>query len=737
MPLPKTNFHLSEFTFDKLRAKVKEYSGLYYGHDRHADLARNVDYFLSSNRNYSVEDIISSLDTLSRFCTYLTIGETYFFRHKAHFNYIAKYVKEKVSSLSSADEEIRIWSAACSSGEEPYSIAMALEDENLFSSPCKISIYASDLDISSIHKAKKGLYTDWSFREISNECLSRYFTTPKLPQAQKGMKELSPIIKSRVDFFLNNLVSPFITQKEAFVKPFDIILCRNVMIYFASDTITALGKLFHSMLRENGILLVSPAETSLISNMRLFRSIDIGNSFIFEKRTRPELCFDSPGEVPKPLPQTRKPLFVHKALPAKPKITPHIQKKEMGSAQKDPKILFDSKDYKGFIKCTSDEVSSILNKAFISQEQETLIKLHIKSLVNESLMAEAESCCLKAIEKMKLDTELHFIYAKILMENERPKEAATQLKKVLFLDHKNLIANFLLANLLLSENLNEQARKYFENVLSLLSGMPPEKNLPEADGSTVEELRTVTSVILSNLSSEHVNELPRPLKESEPQKIEPALPKLIIENKPVHDRTHPVLSVALQKPKIAQPLIPKKITEDRKPDARSLFDSKKYSKLIEEYSHEIASTLSKLQFSPDQQRLIKIYIKSLLKESRIQEAETCCLKALKLMKLDPELNLIHASILIEATREIEAIQSLKKVLYLDLNNPIAHFLMGNILLSQNSRNQAEKHFEAASAILSALSPDIILTEADGSTVRELKLCCDTIISTLTPGNSNE
>lgn len=505
--IPKTTFTMTEGSLELLSAKVKSFSGLHYPKDRFQELAKSMANFLKQSDATDPKYVMGSFEAMSDFCVFLTVGETYFFRHKSHFEYIVNYVKNKIESpyLMPCDE-IRIWSAACSTGEEPYSIAIALKEAGLYDYGVKIHIFASDMNPSSIYKAKSAIYSDWSFRENSEEIKDKYFT--KVLSATNGatkFRALDPKIKSKVEFFRNNLITTSVSKKDLFAKPFDIIMCRNVMIYFSYDIIKDLGQLFFSMLYNGGTLIVSPAETSLMSNLRLFKGIDIGSSFIFEKRSFTQLLPPEVAIAP-PKPKIFAPLTPpKKAIIAKKVIETAKIKAEVPKLKADIKSLYDSRKYGALIDNYSQEISDLLKKLSLTDNQSSSVKLYIRSLIYQSMLDEAEKTCSKALEIQKLDLELHFLNSKILIETEKTTEAIKQLKKVIFIDSKNLMGHYLLGNLLLSENSKSMAKKHFENVLSILSSQSPDRILEEADGSTVKEIQMVTRSILAKLTSENIS----------------------------------------------------------------------------------------------------------------------------------------------------------------------------------------------------------------------------------------
>lgn len=738
----KTSFAMTQESLELLSAKVKEFSGLNYPENRFHDLAKSMANFLKYSNIVDPKDVMSSFEAISEFCVFLTVGETYFFRHKSHFEYIVNLLKNKFeSNCITPCTEVRIWSAACSTGEEPYSIAIALNEAGLYDYGIKIRIFASDMNGNSIHKAKTAIYSDWSFRENLDDIRDKYFT--KVPNtAGNGTKfrALDNKIKSKVEFFRNNLVTTSVSKKEIFSKPFDIIMCRNVMIYFSYETIKELGHLFFSMLNDGGSLIVSPAETSLMSNMRIFKGIDIGTSFVFEKKPLSQTIQEpKPASIvvsPKP---KSVPTIPKKIVPDKKSAEIQRSKIETPKVRADLKSLYDSRKYNEVIKNYSQEISAALRNSILTTNQTDSIKMYIRSLINESKLEEAENICSKALEIQKLDTEFYFIYSKILIEVGKNAESIKQLKKVIFLDSKNLIGHFLLGNLLLLENSKIIAKKHFENVLTILSNLPPDKILEEADGSTVREMQLVTNSILYSIpeyESTLYEAQNSSLTERKPDEKITTLKAADHHTEVTHKHHHKIVQKHPDHLKNIDSV--KTITYEKKNhDIKDLFSSNAHKKIVELYKDDIASLLRKTSLAPNEIELIRFYIKSLIKESLFHEAEKICSVVLLTLKLDIELHFLLAKIFIETNKTQDAIKQLKKVIFLDNKNLIGHYLLANLLLSENSKSMAKKHFENVLSILSSQSPDKILEEADGSTVKEIQMVTTSILSTLTSENINK
>lgn len=179
------------------------------------------------------------------FIDYLTINVTEFFRTPEKFEELEKRV---LVDLLKASPKLNIWSAGCSIGAEPYSLSMALKE---VTPNMKHRILATDLDVEMLAKAKRGVYTLNDIKNIPAARLSKYF------KQEKEQYTLVEEIKSRVEFKQHNLLL------DKFESSFDLILCRNVVIYFTEAAKETLYKRFFTALKPGGVLFVGGTEAIL------------------------------------------------------------------------------------------------------------------------------------------------------------------------------------------------------------------------------------------------------------------------------------------------------------------------------------------------------------------------------------------------------------------------------------------------------------------------------------------
>ena len=182
----------------------------------------------------------------------LTTNHTYFMRESEHFDHFREVFLPQAEKAVK-DHDLRIWSAGCSFGNEPYNLAMCLDEYFGFGKVnWDLKILATDISFNALRQAQRGVYTEKALENISEEWRKRYFD-----KTSHGLYQVKDRIRNNVIFKYHNLM-----EEIAFKKRFDLILCRNVMIYFDDRTKSELCKRFYNATEEGGYLYIGHAETA-------------------------------------------------------------------------------------------------------------------------------------------------------------------------------------------------------------------------------------------------------------------------------------------------------------------------------------------------------------------------------------------------------------------------------------------------------------------------------------------
>jgi chemotaxis protein methyltransferase CheR len=190
-------------------------------------------------------------DEFTDFINAITTNLTSFFREKHHFDYLRTVIIPELLNRNAATKQIRIWSAGCSTGEEPYSIAMTLL-ENVPPN-WDVKILATDLDTQVLQTASDGIYTQDRVVELPEAVLKRWFMKSK---SSSNHFKVKPELQEIIQFKQLNLM-----QEWSMKTPFDVIFCRNVLIYFDRETKATLAKRYAKMLASKSWLFIGHSES--------------------------------------------------------------------------------------------------------------------------------------------------------------------------------------------------------------------------------------------------------------------------------------------------------------------------------------------------------------------------------------------------------------------------------------------------------------------------------------------
>ena len=258
-----------------LSAIIHERTGIYFEPERYGLLMEKLEPLAQERGCQSFLDYYYLLKyeengsaDWERVADALAVPETYFWREESQIRTLVDVIVPQWFKRTSGP--LRIWSAACSSGEEPYSIAIALSEAGWGNHP--IEIRASDASLYALEKARQAVYRENSFRALPAELREKYFSP-----AEKGQWTLQPEIRQRIIFQRANLLAPAEINDLARAH---VIFCRNVFIYFSPHAIRLTLATFAARMPVNGYLFVGAAE-SLLRLTADFQLREIGSAFVY------------------------------------------------------------------------------------------------------------------------------------------------------------------------------------------------------------------------------------------------------------------------------------------------------------------------------------------------------------------------------------------------------------------------------------------------------------------------
>ncbi|SDD63455.1 chemotaxis protein methyltransferase CheR [Paracoccus isoporae] len=246
---------ISDREFDQLSRTIHRYSGIVIGPEKRGMIRARLQKRLVALQLDTLAEYLDIVSGVSgraereRFVSSLTTNVTSFFREKHHFAFLVEAI---LPALGDTTRPIRIWSAGCSSGQEPYSIAMSVLDAHPEMAQ-RLSILGSDIDADVLAKARRGIYAGSSLTGISDDFRSRFFEP--VEDGRGTDLRIRAQLRDLVTYQQINLNAGWPISEK-----FDVIFCRNTAIYFAPQTQCLLWRKFHDVLRPGGWLLIGHSE---------------------------------------------------------------------------------------------------------------------------------------------------------------------------------------------------------------------------------------------------------------------------------------------------------------------------------------------------------------------------------------------------------------------------------------------------------------------------------------------
>lgn len=265
--------------FRLLRDLIRDYCGIYFDDDSRYLLEKRLSRRVRNHHFSNFRDYYRFLlydknkeEELNSIIDILTVNETYFFREENQLKAFSEEILPELRESKRNKRQLKIWSAGCSTGEEPYTIAMLIIEKGYFIG-WDIEIFGSDINHRVLQIARNGIYKKNSFRNTNNFYIKKYFTE------ENEFFRISDIVKQYVNFSHLNLLDPVKTKIVGIV---DVIFCRNVLIYFDKQSRKKVIDMFYERLLEGGYLLLGHAE-SLINLSTAFTLKHFKYDMVYQK----------------------------------------------------------------------------------------------------------------------------------------------------------------------------------------------------------------------------------------------------------------------------------------------------------------------------------------------------------------------------------------------------------------------------------------------------------------------
>jgi chemotaxis protein methyltransferase CheR len=492
---------------------LSRHLGLYFPTDRLAELEQKLAPLAAAAQHTDLDAYLlrqlaerPSREQLEQLAASLTIGETYFLRDPLSYQVLERELLPALIAerRRSANRVLRLWSAGCSSGEEPYTLAMLLSRCLPDLSQWEVSLLATDINPQALARGRHGIYTKWSFRNAPDWVMEYFKRRPD------GRFQIAERLRRMVRFDYLNLAE----EQAALPLPagtgLDIIFCRNVMLYFEPAQIERTIARLHAALRPGGALFVGPTEVdhSLVPGFRCQR---YAGAFVLIKELpgspRKQVAAQPHAPAGAALlqrtPAAPAALQVAAPVTAAPELEPPpksgpVAERPAEQPTADPeaeaRALFLSGEYRKAAECVRRAQQDTPQPA-------SALALGARALANLGELQQARDLCEEALAGDRLNAANHYLLALILEQQGELTAAAAALKNVLYLDHDNLLAYFSLGNLARQAGAAADAERNFATALRLLETRDPQEELPEAEGLTAGGLAQMIKGMMQSRSA--------------------------------------------------------------------------------------------------------------------------------------------------------------------------------------------------------------------------------------------
>jgi chemotaxis protein methyltransferase CheR len=463
--------------------RVSEYVagrlGLHFPPERTSDLRRGLseaarELALADDEACARQLLEGRFDDaqLRNVASHLTIGETYFWRGSETFEALAGHVLPALArARTGQDRRLRVWSAACCTGEEAYSLAILLRQALPDFEDWHLSILATDLNPRFLRKAAEATYGAWSFRDTPPGFRERYFR-----RDAQGRFVLAPEIRRMVTCAPLNLAEDVYPSLATGTNAMDLILCRNVLMYFTPEQARRVAANLHRALRPDGWLVVAPCEVS----QTLFPQFTpvVHDGAILYRR--------SPDTSARRTPSTGHAGAADGLASAGPSARTARTAAPPRPAMAKP-AHHDAPPPRAAASAAAAEAPPAARCA-----------REAKAAADQGRLSDALEWCDRWTHADKLDADAHYLRAIVLIELGRSDEARTALQRSAFLQPESPMASFALGNLERGLGHVWIAGRHFRNTLEMLDRCAATDELPHSEGITAGQLAVLVHDLLAS-----------------------------------------------------------------------------------------------------------------------------------------------------------------------------------------------------------------------------------------------
>lgn len=475
---------LSKHEFILFKNYIQKNSGIYFDDNKKDSLRVSLYLRMYQNKLKNYHDyyqmLISPYEGEKEFrelLSLITVNETHFFRNKPQFEALRKKIlPEIIKRKEKADRCISIWSAGCSTGEEPYSIAITLLEILEAPETWRIEILASDISRKALSAAERGIYSVRSLRNADATIIKKYFH-----REDGGKYKLDEKVKKMVSFTYRNLAKqPYPVARV--LGGWDIIFCRNVMIYFKIESIKEVINNLYNSLSDNGYLFLGDTEM-LYQISDKFEPVELEGAFVYRKR-RTEVAVE---------PTEKAPGAELKEIKLMKKETEQMKERSVvAAALKERREDGESHcraAYEDYKKENFEQAQLELIKAIELDPDNVKAHLLLGNIyANQGKYDEAEGEILQTLKRDVFLPEAYYLLGVVFEKKGLIDKAIRELKKAIYLDKDFALAHLNLAHIYSTRKMTKEAVRAYQNAVRSLRHKPLTKWVGLSGGFLSEAL---------------------------------------------------------------------------------------------------------------------------------------------------------------------------------------------------------------------------------------------------------
>ncbi|PKQ15365.1 MAG: hypothetical protein CVT67_10060 [Actinobacteria bacterium HGW-Actinobacteria-7] len=406
-------------------------------------------------------------DEFKELMNLVTINETSFFRFPAQFDALRdKVIPEIIDGRSpTASRKFRVWSAGCSTGEEPYTIAMTLLDSALEATGQSLEVVGTDVSTQALERARRAVYPDRGVVNLQKQVLSRWFDV--VPEGYRPVQR----VRDKCSFHFHNLIKE--PYPLALMSGWDVIFCRNVTIYFKYESTRRVVDRFYEALNPGGYLFIGHSET-LTSISDKFEVVEIDGVFLYRKpQAKRALSFDDVVAQRGKRPTVADRLREGATASGQKERRSRLKEFSVPEPAKNPAAQLVAKAHAALEDARAEDALEFA-KAALGMDSEN-VEAHLTAAFAYADLGRLEEAAAQAdtvLKKYPLTAGARYVLGVIYQQQGDSDAALAEFKRTVYIDRDFVLGHFAVANIHRQRGETAEACRDYENTLRALHAKP-------------------------------------------------------------------------------------------------------------------------------------------------------------------------------------------------------------------------------------------------------------------------